>query len=228
MMPERWPSWRRWSMNPLRIAFDARLPTARFGALFQVICLEQPDVRLEWQPHGFPTRGQSRLADADVGLFVAPAPEPGLSVLTIETSPMMVAMAVGHRLGRLPELRVADILEEPFPGGPDLHAEWFAFWTLDERRGGPPRLSDDRVENAEQGLEVVAAGRAIATLPASLADGVAHPGVVAAPLSDGPSVPTCLVWRSDEENAAVHALIELATAMSGTRRDNGNQDASGH
>jgi DNA-binding transcriptional LysR family regulator len=215
-------------MNPLRIAFDAQLPAARFGALFHVLCLEQPDARLEWQPHGFPTRGRSRLADADVGLFVAPAPEPGLTELTLETSPMVVVMAVGHRLGRLPELRVADILEEPFPGGPSLHAEWSAFWTLDERRGGPPRLSDDQVENAEQGLEVVAAGRAIATLPASLADGLAHPGVVAAHLSDGPSVPTCLVWRSDEENAAVHALIELATAMLGTGRDNGNRHASGY
>jgi len=215
-------------MNPLRIAFDARLPAARFGALFHVLCLEQPDARLEWRPRGFSTRGRSRLADADVGLFVAPAPEHGLSVLTIETSPMVVVMAVGHRLGRLPELRVADILEEPFLGGANLHAEWLAFWTLDERRGGPPRLSDDQVENAEQGLEVVAAGRAIATLPASLADGLAHPGVVAALLSDGPSVPTCLVWRSDEENAAVHALIELATAMSGTRRDSGDQHASGY
>ena len=36
---------------------------------------------------------------------------------------------------------VADILDEPFPAGPDLQSDWLAFWTLDAARGGPPRRS---------------------------------------------------------------------------------------
>jgi hypothetical protein len=80
-----------------------------------------------------------------------------------------------------------------------------------------PRLTNDRVENSEQALSVVARGRAIATSPATIAGGLPHPGVLAIPLRDGPRVATRLVWRSDDENPIVHSLIELAVAMTCNR-----------
>jgi DNA-binding transcriptional LysR family regulator len=202
-------------MQRLRVAFDA-LPLARWGPLFQVLRLEQPDLCLEWQPMGFPRRGRSLLASADVGLYVAPPRETGVRTLTIETSPMVVLMAVGHRLAQHHELTVADILDEPFPGAPGADPEWSAFWSLDEQRGGPPRVIGDAVRNLEQGLEVVAGGRAIATLAASIADGLPHPGVVAVELRDGPPVATRLVWRTKDENPIIYSLINLAREM--TRR----------
>jgi DNA-binding transcriptional LysR family regulator len=109
-----------------------------------------------------------------------------------------VVVAAGHRLAHHDELSVADILEEPFPGSPSLHPKWTAFWTLDAQRGGPPRVTNDDVATAEDGLEVVAAGRAIATVPAGVANGLAHPGVVALPLRDGSPVQTRLLWHSDD------------------------------
>lgn len=126
---------------------------------------------------------------------------------------MLVIMAAGHRLAQHDELAVADILDQPFPGGSNLHPEWLEFWTLDEHRGGPPEFSDRRVETAEQALQVVASGEAIATIPATIASGLPHPGVVSIPLTDGPSVATRLVWREDDENPSVHALIDLAADM---------------
>jgi DNA-binding transcriptional LysR family regulator len=199
-------------MNRLTVAFDA-LPFARWGPLFQVLCIEQPGVCLEWLAVGFPTRERLLLEGADVGLFVAPPQEAGLSALTIEASQMLVLLAVGHRLGRHHELRVADIIDEPFPGGPDLHSQWRAFWTLDEQRGGPPTLTDDRVQSAEQWVHVVASGRAIATVPAAIATGLPHPGVIAVPLTDGPLVATRLVWHSDNQNPLVRSLVDLAADM---------------
>jgi DNA-binding transcriptional LysR family regulator len=206
-------------MQRLRVAFD-ELPLARWGPLFQVLRLEQPDACLEWQPVGFPRAGRSLLDGADVGLFVAPPHEAGVSALTIETSAMVVLMAVGHRLTRHHDLSVAEILDEPFPGGASLHPEWSAFWTLDEHRGGPPKAIAEEVQNAKQGLDVVASGRAIATLPASVADGLPHPGVVAVALRDGPSVETRLVWRSADQNPLIYALVGLAREM--TRGLGGN------
>ena len=47
---------------------------------------------------------------------------------------------------------------------------------------------------------------------------LAHPGVVALPLKDGPPVTTCLVWRDDEENPSVLRLVELAAAWTPDRR----------
>jgi DNA-binding transcriptional LysR family regulator len=199
-------------VKPLRVAFDA-LPVGHWAPLFHVLRLEQPAMRLQWRRAGFPSWERSLLEGADVGLFVQPPREAGLSALTIETTQMLILAAVGHRLAQEHELRVADILDQPFPGCPKLHPEWRAFWTLDEQRRGPPPLTDDRVENPEEALSVIAAGRAIATIPAFIAGGLPHPGVVAIPLRDGPRVATRLVWRSDDENPVVISLIELAVAM---------------
>ena len=204
----------------LKIVFDARLPTARWGPLFHVFRLEHPDLRLEWQPTGFPTRGHSLLEGADVGLFIEPPLEPGLSALTLEVSPMVVVVAAGDRLAHQTELRVADILDRPFPGGLNLNPLWSSFWTLDEQRGGPAPHTDDRITTAEEGLDVIAAGQAIGTVPTSIADGLAHPGVIAIPLRDGPPVRTCLVRRSNHDNPILDALLDLATAWT---RDGGGR-----
>lgn len=197
----------------LRIAFDD-LPMARWGALFHVLCLEHPGAALEFTPVPFPTRGSSRLEGVDVGLFVNPTRERGLERLVLEQSPMVVLMAAGHRLAREhDELRVADLLDEPFLVGPPLDPAWTAFWTLDDFRKGPPKLSGGGVRGAREGLDAVAAGQAVATCPASMAAGLSHPGVVALPLVDGPLVETALVWRAGKRHPLVDTLIDLAAAM---------------
>lgn len=196
----------------LRLAFDAQLPVARWGPLFEVFTLEQPGVRLDWQAAGFPVAGRSLLERADVGVFLHPPSEPGLCALTLDTSPMVVVMAVGHRLARCDVLAVRDVLDEPFPGGTRRHPDWEAFWTLDAQRGGSPNRTADEGLDAATGLDVVARGRAIGTLPAWVASGLAHPGVVALPLADGPLVATSLVWRAEEEDPSVLGLVELASA----------------
>jgi hypothetical protein len=140
----------------IRIRYEERLLQARWGALFHVFRLEQSGVVLDWRPSGFPTRERSLLEGADVGLFLEPAPKPGLGALTLEASPMMVLVAAGHRLADYGDLRVADILDRPFPGAPSLHPEWTAFWRLDQQRGAPPATTDDDVRTAAHGLEVVA------------------------------------------------------------------------
>ena len=200
-------------MTRLRVAFDAQFPHARWAPLFHVFRLERRDVVIEWRPAGWPEDGRSALEDADVGLFIQPRRETGLSAVTLDTSPMAVLMAAGHRLAaECDDLAVADILDEVFLGGSDLNPEWTAFWTLDERRGAPPKRSDDDLRNAGQALDVVAAGGAIATVPLWAANWLPHPGVIALPLRDGPAVSTSLVWRSDDETPAVRSLVELARA----------------
>jgi DNA-binding transcriptional LysR family regulator len=201
-------------MLRLRVAFDP-VPVARWGALFHVLLLERPELRLEWLPARFPQRDRSTLDGADVGLFLEPPREPDLHTLTIGTSRMVVLMAAGHRLARHHELRLADVLGEPFPDGPDMHPAWRAFWTLDAHRGGPPPPSRVEVSTVEQALELVASGRAIATFAESLADGLPHPGVISLPLVHGPTITVRLVWRENEPNGAVHTLIDIARDMFG-------------
>src|SRR3954467_4127937 len=88
----------RGATRQLKIVFDAGMPTARWGPLFHVFRLEHPDLHLEWQPTRFPTRGPRLLDGADIGLFVEPPPEAGVSALTLDVSPMVVIVAAGDRL----------------------------------------------------------------------------------------------------------------------------------
>jgi CheY-like chemotaxis protein len=211
------PVAQKTAMTCLRVAFDANLPHARWGPLFHAFLREDPGVRLDWHAVGFPVQGRSLLDSADVGVFVHPPREVGARALTLDTSPMVVVMATGHRLAQQGTLSVADVLDEPFPGGQNLVPEWSAFWTLDEQRGRPPERTDN-VTCAEQGLQVVVAGRAIATVPDWVAGALTHPGVVALPLKDGPPVTTCLVWRDEEQNPFVLRLVELAAAWAHDRQ----------
>jgi DNA-binding transcriptional LysR family regulator len=203
----------------LKVAFDAFLPVARWAPLFHVLCLEQAGIRLAWRPLGFPTTHRPLLDGADVGLFAAPPAEAGLAVLTVDTGPMAVTVAVGHRLARHDGVTVAEILEEPFVDSPDLHPQWRAFWTLAEQRGRPAASAEGGVLTAARGAELVASGAAIATVPAWAADGLAHPGVITVPLLDGPEVHTRMVWRAGDDNAMVRAVIDLAAAWTATPGD---------
>ena len=201
----------------LRVAYDENLPHARWGPLFNAFVREHPGLRLDWRATAFPVPRRPLLDGADVGVFVHPPRERGVRALTLDTSPMVVVMAVGHRLAQHDRLSVADVLDQPFPGGPNLRPEWSAFWTLDEQRGRPAGRTNE-VTGAKQGLRDVVAGRAIATVPDWVANGLAHPGVVALPLKDGPPVTTCMVWRNDEENPLVLRLVELAAAWARDRQ----------
>jgi DNA-binding transcriptional LysR family regulator len=182
--------------------------------MFHVLVLEQPGLRLEWQPIGLPAGAV--LDGADVGIFLHPPARADLQSLTLDASPMMVAMAVGHPLSLRDPLSVADVLDEAFPGAPTGDPRWTGFWTLDAQRGARARRTDDAVEDMAQALEVVASGRAIITLPSWLDGALAHPGIIALPLSDGPTVETRLVWHAGDDNRMTAALVGLARAWTAT------------
>ena len=208
----------------LTIAFDAFLPVARWGPLFHVLCLEHPRLTLEWQPVRLPTLGRSPLDDAEVGLLVEPLVGPGLDSLTIDSSPMVAVMPVGHPLARHDEISVADILDEQFLDVQGLDPRWRAIWTLDERRGAPVKLIEPPVADAGAGLAAIASGAAIGTVPEWAVNGLNHPGVVSVALRDGPSVATRLVWHANDDNPVVRALIDLAAAWASLSPDRADAD----
>jgi DNA-binding transcriptional LysR family regulator len=203
-------------MTVITVAYYALLPLARWGPMFHVFRLEQPEVTLSWRATEFPLAGRPLLAGADVGVHLHPPPREGLASVTLDASPLCVVMAAGHRLARHHELEVADVLAEPFPGGPHLDPEWASFWTLEQRRGAPAHRTGDDVRNAQQWLEIIGSGRAIGTAPTSMIDGLAHPGIVGIPLRDGPEATTALLWAADDDRPAIQALVELARAWSRT------------
>jgi hypothetical protein len=206
----------------LRVGFLSGFPVARWGPLFHVLCLEQPRLQITWLPLPFPRQDAPLLADADVGLVLQPPRRPGLATLTLDISPMVAVMAVGHRLAQHYEPCVADVIGARFlRADAALDREWAAFWTLDAQRGGPPATADTEIGGMDEALEVVVSGAAIATTAEWVAVGLPHPGVVTIPLIDAPPVETCLVWRSDDDRRAVAALIDLARDWTSPPRQTG-------
>ena len=148
----------------MRVGFLSGFPLARWGPLFHVLCLERPGLQIAWLPLPFPRQDAPLLAGADVGLLLQPPVRPGLATLTLDVSPMVVVVAVGHPLAQREELRVADVVGARFPRhDAALDREWAAFWTLDAKRGGTPATADTEVDSMGEGLEAVASGAAIAT-----------------------------------------------------------------
>jgi len=211
----------------LTIAFDAFLPVARWGPLFHVLCLEHPRLTLAWQPVGFPTLGRSPLDNAEVALLVEPLAGPGLDSLTIDSSPIVAVMPVGHPLARHDDISTADILDEQFLDLHGLDPRWRAIWTLDRHRRAPAKLIEPPVTDTGAGLAAIASGAAIATVPEWAANGLNHPGVVSVALRDGPSVATRLVWHANHDNPTVRAVIDLAAAWATLSRDHADAHEPG-
>jgi DNA-binding transcriptional LysR family regulator len=196
----------------LAVGFE-QLPLTRWAAIFQQLCQAQPGTRLRWEPLDFPLERRSPIEEVDVGLLTEPTPRPDLSSLILYREPRAVVMAATHPLAGRRELTVADVLDETWPGcHPAIDRRWRSFWTLDRERGGPARMSQERITSAAQGIELVASGQAIATVPVSMAEGFAHPGIVGVPVVDAGPASLALVWRTNQENPLVDALVRIAEA----------------
>ena len=201
----------------LAVGFQT-VPLAHWGPMFQRLLTKHPGARVEWQPLDFPRAGRP-LEGVDVALLVEPTAHPELSVLVLERQSRIVVMAAGHPLAGHSQLTVKEVLDETFPGpDPTLDRRWQAFWTLDEERGGPARVTGDRVGSTEEALEAVVAGRAIGTSTASHAAAMMHPGLVAVPLVDARPATLALVWRTASGNPLVAELVSIATDLVAKRR----------
>jgi DNA-binding transcriptional LysR family regulator len=163
-----------------------------------------------------PAAGGCILESADAGLFVMPPPDDELESLTLDVSDMVVLVAADHRLARAQTAHVADVVGESFLDGPQLDGWRSSFWSLDDYRGGRPRSVI--VAGAEEAVDAVAAGRAVATAPSWSVTAMPHPGIVAVPLRDGPAVATYLVWHRDDERSPVRSLVQLGRAWSALAR----------
>jgi DNA-binding transcriptional LysR family regulator len=104
----------------------------------------------------------------------------GLDVTVLYDEPKMLLVPVGHRLAGKESVTLDDIEGEPIPRFPD--PEWDAYWRIDPRPGGRPAPGGPPVETIEDKLEHVAAGQAVAIIPAALHTGGTRPDLTTVPL----------------------------------------------
>lgn len=199
-------------------------PFSRWAPMFSRLLRENPRAQVHWRALPWPQAGHSPLGDADIGFVVEPPAYPGLQTLILERVPRVVVMAAKHPLAGREELAVADLVGETWPGmAPSIDPCWQGFWYLDEERGGRARVTDDRIGSPEQGFELVASGKAIATATSSAAAALSHPGIVAVPLSDARPAAVTLVWHNENGNALVERLVAIARERCGEPKSGGSE-----
>jgi len=209
----------RATRSVLELGFLGPSPMLDAPELFTAFAAAHPDVEISFHELPFPRGSTSAwLEEVDVGICFQPTPHPDVEMLAVRTEPRVVLAAKGHPLAQRRELKVADVLDATFCAThPSLEPVRTGFWRLDDHRGGPaPNVTADRAINPFEVAAVVAAGRAIATTPASSAVHAlrALTSLVAIPLLDAHPAVLSLVWRKGSENPVVAALVATASGLS--------------
>jgi DNA-binding transcriptional LysR family regulator len=208
-------SWARDQQGRLHAGFMSLTPPMMAAELLSRFTDAHPEITIDWRQLGYPTLdARAWLSDCDAALIWFAPSAPGLASQAIRTSSLVVAMAESHPLAGREQLRVAEVLDETFPGIVDwCDPVWLGYWGLDAHRGGPPRRTDDIAVTPEEVASIVASGRAITTVPELVAVPFAHLGIRAIPLVDADPAVLTLVWPARAATPLVAELADTAREM---------------
>jgi DNA-binding transcriptional LysR family regulator len=171
---------------------------------------ERPLVHLElrqidWVDYS----GGLREGSVDVAFVWLPFEHGDLIVAPLHEEPRVVALEAGHQLATERELRMEQLVDEPWPWV-DTDPVALAFWTCVDYRGGEPARRGPTIRSMEGLLEGVRAGLCVATVPRSQADASALPGIAFREVADLTPATLALAWRAADETPVVQAFVEIA------------------
>ncbi|MET9860696.1 LysR substrate-binding domain-containing protein [Streptomyces smyrnaeus] len=150
----------------------------------------------------------------DAAITRLPLQTDGLDVTVLYDEPKLLLVPVGHRLAGKESVTLDDIEGEPIPRFPD--PEWDAYWRIDPRPGGSPAPGGPSVETIEDKLEHVAAGQAVAIIPAALHTGGTRPDLTTIPLHGVEPSHIVVATRAADSSRLVAAFrMSAVTALSG-------------
>jgi DNA-binding transcriptional LysR family regulator len=145
----------------------------------------------------------------DAAFLWLPFKHEALSFAAVHEEPRMAALEAGHPLAAERELRMEQLVDEPWPWA-DTDPEVLAFWTGAAYRGGAAARWGPTVRSMEGMLEAVRSGLCVATVPASQARVSALPGIAFRPVADLTPATLAVGWRTSDETPVVQAFVEIA------------------
>ena len=118
----------------------------------------------------------------DAAVTRLPIRTDGLHVTILYDEPRLLLIPLEHRLAGKESVTLQDIADEPMPRLPD--AAWNAYWRIDPRPDGSPAPDGPLVEAIEDKIELIAAGQAVAIIPAGVRTVSPRPDLTTVPLHD--------------------------------------------
>lgn len=136
-----------------------------------------------------------------------------LHVTILREEPRVVLVPLDHRLAGKESVTLDDIADEPLPRVDD--ATFDAYWRIDPRPDGRPAPGGPLVGAMEDKFEVVAAGEAVAIVPAG-GDGAFRRDLVEVPLDGVEPAQVVLATRAGDRSTLVTAFRRIAQPHLGT------------
>lgn len=190
--------------------------TAGFSHLPRIARLvkqELPDVTLEIQADVLtPAQCDSlRSGLLDIGVLRPPAVGEDIDLHLVGTEPMVLAVAVDHRLAVEPVVSLADLRNETFIAyeGRDSAVNDVVLRSC--RNAGFIPRREHEAHSTSVLLSLVAAGLGVGILPASVR-ALPLQGLVFRDLLDVDTIDLALAWRREEDNPVVESVIEILRA----------------
>ena len=137
----------------------------------------------------------------------------GLHVTVLYDEPRVLLVPLDHRLAGKESVSIDDIADEPIPRLPD--PAWNAYWRIDPRPDGSPAPDGPLVEAIEDKNELIAAGQAVAVIPAGVAVGSPRPDLTTIPLDGVEPSHVVLATRAGDRGRLVAAFRKCAQALLG-------------
>jgi DNA-binding transcriptional LysR family regulator len=128
----------------------------------------------------------------------------GLHVTILYDEPRELMVPLDHRLAGKESITLDDIAGEPIPRLPD--PAWNAFWRVEPRPDGSPVPDGPFVEAFEDKLELIAAGQAVAIVPAGIYPGGVRPDLTTIPLHGVEPSHVVLAIRAGDRNRLLAAV----------------------
>jgi len=135
----------------------------------------------------------------------------GLHVTVLYDEPRVLLVPLDHRLAGKESVSIDDIADEPIPRLPD--PAWNAYWRIDPRPDGSPAPDGPLVEAIEDKNELIAAGQAVAVIPAGVAIGSPRPDLTTIPLDGVEPSHVVLATRAGDRGRLVTAFRKCAQAL---------------
>ncbi len=149
----------------------------------------------------------------DAVLTRLPFPADQLHVTVLYDEPRVLVVPVGHRLAGRESVTLDGIAGEPLPQVPGSDPAWNAFWRIDPRPDGRPAPDGPVVQDVEDKAELVAAGQAVAIIPAGEHTSRLRPDLCTVPLRGVEPSQVVLATRAGDRNRLVLSFRTLAEAQ---------------
>jgi DNA-binding transcriptional LysR family regulator len=146
----------------------------------------------------------------DAAVARLPFPTGQLDATILYEEPRVLAVARDHRLAGKESVTLDDIADEPMPLSAD--PVWNAFWRIDPRPDGSPAPPGPVIRAAEEKVELVAGGQAVAIIPGSVPISV-RPDLTTIPLEGVESCQVALATRAGDHTRLVTAFRRCAQAL---------------